>query len=111
MILLDQIGRFPQLGQFVVVTSGRDTGQYGIIVRLLDDKSVLVADGIKRTFDNPKKKNLQHLQLLDQVSPEVQNSIKESARVTNGKLRFALTKFLNGRISDKEKGVKFDGER
>jgi large subunit ribosomal protein L14e len=97
---------FPQVGQFVIVTSGRDAGQYGIIIGLLDKRFVFIADGDKRKFNNAKKKNLQHLKLFDQVSPEVQNSIKDTGRVTNGKIRFALTKFLNERISDIEKGDK-----
>jgi large subunit ribosomal protein L14e len=94
----------PQIGQFVVITSGREAGQYAIIVRLLDKRFAILADGEKRKFDHPKKKNLQHLQLFDRVSPEVQNSIKDTGRVTNGKLRFALMKFLNERYSVNEKG-------
>lgn len=97
-------GKIPQIGQFVIVSSGRDAGQYGIIVKLLDEKFVLLADGDKRKYDHPKKKNIQHLQLFDRVSPEVQSSIIETGRVTNGKLRFALTKFLNEQQSDQEKG-------
>jgi ribosomal protein L14E/L6E/L27E len=111
VISLTKTGHIPQIGQFVRVTSGRDAGQYGIIVRLLNERFVFIADGEKRKFDTAKKKNLQHLQLFDQVSPEVQNCIGETGRVTNGKLRFALTKFLNERISHNEKGDEFDGER
>jgi large subunit ribosomal protein L14e len=103
-------GFIPQIGQFVIVTSGRDAGQYAIIVRL-DEKFVYLADGDKITFDRPKKKNPRHLQFIDQISSEVQNSMKEIGRVTNGKLRFALTKFLNERISEKEKGDETHGQR
>ncbi|MDP4161683.1 MAG: KOW domain-containing RNA-binding protein [Bacillota bacterium] len=101
----------PRIGQFVVISRGRDAGQCAIIVRLADERFVFLADGDKRKFDCPKKKNIQHLRLFDQVSPEVQNSIIDTGRVTNGKLRFALTKFLNERLSEKEKGDEFDGER
>lgn len=104
VISLIESGQIPRVGQFVIVSSGRDAGQYGIIVKLLDEKFILLADGNKRKFDHPKKKNIHHLRLFDQVSPEVQNSIVETGRVTNGKLRFALAKFLNERQSDKEKG-------
>ena len=104
MITLFETGQIPQVGQFAIVTSGRDAGQYGIIIKLLDERYVLLADGDKRKFDHPKKKNMQHLQFIDRVSPEVQTSIMETGRVTNGKLRFALTKFLNERQSDQEKG-------
>lgn len=103
-------GFTPQIGQFVIVTSGRNAGQYAIIVRL-SEKYAYLADGAKLTFDQPKKKNLKHLQLVDLVSPEVQNSILDTGRVTNGKLRFALTRFLNERLSEKEKGDETHGQR
>jgi large subunit ribosomal protein L14e len=83
----------PKLGQIVLITQGRDAGQYAIIVRLQDDRFVLLADGDKKRSDRPKKKNLQHLKLIDYVSPEVQRSLLETGHVTNGKLRYALTKF------------------
>jgi large subunit ribosomal protein L14e len=101
----------PQVGQLVVIKRGRDTGQYAIIVRLVDERFVLIADGVKRKHDTPRKKNISHLHLLDQISSEVQNSIEETGRVTNGKLRFALAKFLNQNLSEIEKGDEFDGER
>lgn len=96
-----------QLGQIVLITHGRDAGQYAIIVRLLDDRFVLLADGDKKKFEQPKKKNFLHLKLIDYVSPEVQRSLLETGRVTNGKLRYALLKFG----SLKKKGDEFDGER
>jgi large subunit ribosomal protein L14e len=101
----------PQIGQFVLIKKGRDAGQYGVVVGHLDERFVLIADGDKRKFDRPKKKNIQHLECIDYVSPEVQSSIQETGRVTNGKLRFALAKFLNEVLEDVKKGDEFDGER
>ncbi|WP_243388411.1 KOW domain-containing RNA-binding protein [Bacillus kexueae] len=101
----------PRIGQFVLITQGRETGQYAIIIKILDEKFVLIADGDKRKFHTPKKKNIHHLEFLDCVSPEVQNSILETGRVTNGKLRYALTKFVNEQVTDLKKGEQVDGER
>ncbi|WP_456277065.1 KOW domain-containing RNA-binding protein [Bacillus sp. AK128] len=101
----------PRIGQFVSITQGRDVGQYAIIIRILDERFVLIADGDKRKYDKPKKKNINHLELFEDVSPEVQSSISESGRVTNGKLRYALTKFVSEQIADLEKGELVDGER
>lgn len=83
----------PKLGQLVLITRGRDAGQYAIIVRLVDERFVDLADGEKKRFAFPKRKNISHLQLMDYVSPEVQRSLLDTGRVTNGKLRFALSKF------------------
>lgn len=110
-------GSRSQLGQIVLITHGRDAGQYAIIVRLLDDRFVFLADGDKKKFNQPKKKNILHLQLIDYVSPEVQRSLLETGRVTNGKLRFALSKFetIKARsfheCEKSQKGDEFDGER
>jgi len=84
----------PHLGQIVFIKSGRDAGQYAIIVRLVDERFVFLADGDIKRFDRPKKKNIQHLQLVDYVSPEVQSSLIDTGRVTNGKIRFALSKYM-----------------
>jgi large subunit ribosomal protein L14e len=108
---LNDSGSSPRIGQFVLITQGRDANQYAVIIEILDDRFVLLADGDKRKFNNPKKKNINHLEFFDCVSPEVQSSIIETGRVTNGKLRFALTKFVNEQVTDLKKGELFDGER
>lgn len=82
-----------QLGTIVNVLRGRDAGKYAVIIGVVDDKFVLIADGDKRKFDQPKKKNILHLHLTEYVSSEVTESIRETGRVTNGKIRFALNRF------------------
>jgi large subunit ribosomal protein L14e len=89
-----------QLGQIVKVLRGRDTGKYAIVIRPVEDKFVWVADGDKRKFDQPKKKNIQHLQITNEISNEVVESIREAGRVTNGKIRFALSKYAEHRQTD-----------
>jgi large subunit ribosomal protein L14e len=101
----------PCIGQIVSTKKGRDAGQYSVIIRKVDERFVLIADGDKRKFDRPKKKNIQHLYFHNYISPEVQNSLEETGRVTNGKLRYALTKFLNEVLEDVKKGDESDGER
>jgi large subunit ribosomal protein L14e len=96
------------VGQIVLITHGREAGQYAVIVDIIDERFVLLADGSKRKFDLPKRKNVQHLKLFDYISPEVQNSIRETGRVTNGKLRYAITKFVNEHVT--KKGEPFNGE-
>lgn len=92
----------PQLGQIVKILRGREAGQVGIVVGIIDPKFVWIADGDKRKFDQPKKKNLLHLELQDEISDVVVNSLKESGRVTNGKLRFALNKYVESQLTDAE---------
>ncbi|MFD1363548.1 KOW motif-containing protein [Lentibacillus salinarum] len=99
----------PRIGQVVRILQGREAGQYAVVLKLLDDRYVLLADGEKRKYDRPKKKNLYHIEVMDFISPEVQNSLLETGRVTNGKLRFAITKFMNEIVTDLKKGDQHDG--
>lgn len=80
-------------GRIVKVLRGRDAGKYAVVIRQIDDRFVEIADGDKRKFDQPKKKNKIHLQFTDCVASEVADSLRETGRVTNGKLRHALAKF------------------
>jgi ribosomal protein L14E/L6E/L27E len=88
-----EIAKVPQLGQIVKILRGRDSGDFAVIVGLVDQRSVLIADGRTRKFDHPKKKNLLHLELQNETSDIVVNSLMETGRVTNGKLRHALAKY------------------
>lgn len=100
-----RIEEIPKLGQIVKTIRGRDEGKYAIIVGIEDTRFVWIADGDKRKFDAPKKKNVLHLQMQDEISSEVMNSLLETNRVTNGKLRYALGKFMERlEIDAQEKG-------
>ncbi|MCM3750118.1 KOW domain-containing RNA-binding protein [Paenibacillus pasadenensis] len=84
-----------QVGRLVKVLRGKDEGSFSVIVEILDDRFVHIADGDGRRFDSPKKKNVQHLQLLPALSSEVSDSLSETGRVTNAKLRFAIQKYTS----------------
>jgi len=101
----------PEIGQIVQILQGREADQYAIVINIVDDRFVLLADGEKRKYDRPKKKNLNHVKAMNFISPEVQNSLLETGRVTNGKLRFAISKFVNEVLTDLKKGDQLDAER
>lgn len=82
-----------QPGRIVKVLRGRDAGKYAVVIRRVDDRFVEIADGDKRKFDRPKQKNKRHLHFTAHISNEVADSIRETGRVTNGKIRYALSKF------------------
>lgn len=109
--MLNEGDTVPQLGQFVRIKQGRDAEKIAIIIKIVDDKYVMLADGEKRKYDCPKKKNVHHIELLDDISPEVQYSLLETGRVTNGKLRYAINKFAGKLVTDFKKGDQHDVER
>jgi len=96
----DETDKHPALGQIVRVLRGREQDQYAIVVSLEDRRFVWIADGDKRKFDQPKKKNILHLHLLPIISSEVADSLHETGRVTNAKLRYALKKFVESQQYD-----------
>jgi ribosomal protein L14E/L6E/L27E len=93
-----------QIGQIVRVTKGRDVDKLAVIIALENERFVRIADGDKRKYDNAKKKNKLHLHGYDYISSEVQESILQTGRVTNGKLRYALNKFNEILNAQLEKG-------
>ncbi|MCA0989421.1 KOW domain-containing RNA-binding protein [Guptibacillus algicola] len=99
----------PEIGRIVRNKRGRDAEQYSVIVEVINDRYVFIADGDKRKFDRPKRKNLAHLELTNYVSPEVKRSLEETGRVTNGKLRFAISKYMNEYVIDLKEGEQVDG--
>lgn len=82
-----------QIGQLVKALKGRDAEGIYVIIGIVDERFVLIADGDKRKFDQPKRKNIQHLNLQPMISSEVVHSLQESGRVTNAKLRYAVQTF------------------
>jgi len=98
--LLNEDDSIPLIGQVVRIKQGREAGQFAVVIQIVDDRYVLLADGEKRKYDRPKKKNLHHIEKMDYISPEVQHSLLETGRVTNGKLRFAIAKFTNEIVTD-----------
>ena len=77
-------------GDVVRSRRGKDEGQLLVVLNVLDERLVLVADGGKRRFDKPKRKNVLHLEPVGYHSEEVANSLSETGRVTNAKLRHAI---------------------
>lgn len=86
-----------QIGQLIKVLKGKDEERYAIVIGVLDERFVWIADGNKRKFDSPKKKNVLHLEPLPIISQEVASSLQESGKVTNAKLRYAIQKYTHGK--------------
>ncbi|MGJ9384531.1 RNA-binding protein [Salipaludibacillus neizhouensis] len=88
----------PQVGELVRILNGRDKEQFACIIEILDERFIRIADGDKRKVDRAKRKNLQHVERMNIVVPEVKNSIVETGRVTNAKLRFAISTYIVGNL-------------
>ncbi len=80
----------PCLGQMAISTRGRDAGTLFLIVALLNNDHVLVADGRKRTVERPKKKNRKHLALTLRVAEEITAKLSAGDRVSDEEIVDAI---------------------
>ena len=56
---MDRLTMIP--GRVVLSTQGRDEGRYFIVLEVIDESFVLMADGLTRKLNHPKKKKIKHL--------------------------------------------------
>jgi ribosomal protein L14E/L6E/L27E len=59
------------LGRLVYSLNGRDQGRPFVIIRIVNERYVIVSDGDKRKIENPKMKNVKHLQYTKIKANEV----------------------------------------
>ena len=50
-----------ETGRVVLVTQGHDAGSICAVLKVIDEKTVLLVDGRTRTLQKPKRKNVLHL--------------------------------------------------
>ena len=56
---MDRLTMIP--GRVVLSTQGRDEGRYFVVLEVIDENFVLMADGLTRKIAHPKKKKVKHL--------------------------------------------------
>lgn len=79
-----------EIGRVVISRSGRDQGRTFLIVGILEDPYVLIADGALRRLKKPKKKKLRHLALQPDVLEGIGEKLKQGSKVFDAELRSAL---------------------
>ncbi len=82
------------LGRVARSKAGRDKGRYAIIVSIVDEEYVLVADGDLRKYHSPKKKKLKHLFLRPETADAIAKELEAGKCILDADIRKAL-KALN----------------
>jgi large subunit ribosomal protein L14e len=82
-----------RLGQLVSSKIGRDCNRSYLVIKKLDDRFVLLADGHRRKVLNPKKKNLRHLVIHRAVAEDIAEKLALGELVTDEEIYAALVKF------------------
>lgn len=86
------------VGRVVYSKAGRDKETALLIIDVIDDEYVNVADGELRKVEKPKKKKLKHLNISDIISEELKENILSGTKVSNSKIK----KFLQSVGDNKE---------
>lgn len=77
-------------GQIVHSKAGRDKNRYFIVVKVINDDYVLIADGDLRKIENPKKKKIKHLVLHKEYADDILTRIKQNKTITDCDLKKCL---------------------
>ncbi|WP_338028365.1 KOW domain-containing RNA-binding protein [Crassaminicella indica] len=80
------------VGQIVKSKAGRDKDRAFIVIGIVDEQYVLIADGDLRKIDKAKKKKVKHLQKYNIISNEVKKRIENDEKISNLFLRRELEK-------------------
>lgn len=75
------------IGKIVLSKAGRDKNHLYILIRQLTPDYVLVANGITKTVNMPKKKKIKHLVIFDDMDVEVKTAIINNDKSTDLKIK------------------------
>lgn len=99
-----------RLGQVVSSRAGRDRGKLFVVVALVDDRTVSVADGETRTIDRAKRKNLRHLTIHTHVARELGDRLASGEIPSDNELRRYLKALSDASEAQPKEGDSAYGE-
>ena len=90
-----------QIADLVVSLSGRDKNRVFMVTEVLDSNYVLIADGMLRKLEKPKKKKIKHLEKSQFVLNErLLQKISEGKKITNAELRKTIRTLIDAESED-----------
>ncbi|MDM8533338.1 KOW domain-containing RNA-binding protein [Clostridiaceae bacterium HSG29] len=84
-------------GQYVKSIKGRDKNYIFIVTEIVDDKHVKLVDGDLRKVNNPKVKNIKHLQIINKISTTIQEVLISNKKLSDFMINQEIIKL---RLSD-----------
>lgn len=83
------------LGQLAKSIAGRDKGRYMVIIDIIDENHVYVVDGDLRRVENPKKKKIKHLQMLNKRADLIAEKLAKKRKINNEDIKEALNELID----------------
>lgn len=78
------------LGRIAISKQGHDKGRWMVVVGTVDDRHVLVADGVHRRLEKPKKKQTKHLRAKPALAQGVRDALAEGKPLLDSDIRKAI---------------------
>ena len=88
----------PKRASIVESIAGRDAGKLFIVIDIMDDNHLLLADGKNRRIESPKKKKIKHLKECCPPLASIEERISDGT-LSNSALRKALKEYSAGKNS------------
>lgn len=85
------VNRF-QAGQMAISDAGHDRGKLYVIIEVRDE-TVLLADGLRKTVEKPKKKNICHVRRMNYIAPEIDARLNGECPLNNEDILKAIQLF------------------
>lgn len=76
-----------KLGRVVYSRAGRDRGKPFVVIEVVNEQYVIIADGDLRKIENPKLKNSRHLQFTGIIAEDVLRVLHEGKMPENHVIR------------------------
>ncbi len=79
-----------ELGQIVFSKAGRDKGKFFVVVEIIDDEFVKIADGDVRKLKTAKTKRIKHLKPNGEMLEKIGEKLRNQGQIFDAELRSAL---------------------
>lgn len=91
------------IGHVCSSKAGRDKYRYFIIYSIERGGYVRLVDGQTRKLENPKRKNIKHINIQNEILGEIGEKIARGAYLQNAEIKKALAVFKETALRNKER--------
>ena len=78
------------IGQLVTSNAGRDQTNVYLVVGINKNTLLLLANGRERKLNNPKQKNIRHVNVLKSIAQGVAEKLQSGVKISDEELRQAI---------------------
>lgn len=78
-----------KFGGIVIAKAGHDKGEYYVILKA-EGEYVYLADGIYKTLDKPKKKNIKHVQFTHYTDENLMKKVANNEKIIDEEIKRAI---------------------